>query len=394
MPTEDPTPPSTKVAGTTPALVSIYGDTMIDHYLSTREARTDHERVNCTNRGMYMGGSARIATYLSTLLDIRNNNAYYFSPAFPSADFCLHLSAMPQGPFMPNDLEWDKLAVDWGQVCTKIRLLDFVATQSRVVHFLSVDEQDYNPTGEEPEKPTTRWHEGFPLEPSRIVLFSDYNKGAITPDLIEDVLKFSTHNLQLAIYDGFDYERAERVVAHAPAHSQVVIKGSRSQWYRLLVAPKKDNQTSVDKVCEMILERAVNNNVVIILTDEHRPATVYSCLGKLQTKSSVPPVRIDPQTLPHICTNGAGDLLAAHLVYRWSLIDLSQKYAVLSSIGNHLSDSMKEVRKLLHYRQIHDNPILEPWHMTNDPDNDEAVQSDSVPEPPVRQRSSESPGSL
>lgn len=380
MSTEAPAPPSTKSDKPEFAALRIFGDTMLDHFLTTNTVEAfdrKSDRVPCVDRGWFLGGTARIAANLRYLSNFIQPESWYHSPALEErVGYCVRIESLPQGPNSLSEI-MERLQLRWDQVCTKIRVLNRKRL-TETLKFLSVDDHSLSPH-EEPKRVVLGGWAKQPLTPTRIVMFSDYDKGAITPELIDHVIRGAVP--ELVIYDGYNYITA-RNLAMNPLIPQLIIKGSYNQW----VAKNymKNQGTNIDALCDYIFESAAPTFPIILLSHEEKPLEIHTSVNGLRVKAECKPPRIaGGGQLQRSCTNGAGDLLTAGLLNMWMQLPKLDFATIFQALNNHLTIAMAHVHDLLTRRQRQDNPFLEPWH-TNDADSNQALNADKVSQPPVQ----------
>lgn len=347
MSTEAPAQPSTSSKA---AAIRIFGDMMLDQYLiasPTQVLNDSVSRVACKSKGWFLGGTARLACYLGWLAkgmlssETEPKKMWYHSRAIGTAvsEFqAVPLSFLPRGP-EDLDVFFKELGLTWDRVSLKTRVMDENLWTSPLKMFST-----------DPELMTTK---SLPLNSTaRIVVFSDYQKGAITDELV----KFVIHNsgAELVVYDGYDFSLARRIACD-PMVKQLVIKGSYRQWASMPACP------SVSEACRLIFEAADPASVLVILSDEGNPTQIHASFNGLPIESKLYPPHI-AGVLPKACTNGAGDLLTAGLLYEWiKLPDLSFS-SLFHTLRHSLFAAMQPVHDLLLLRQKEYNPFLEPWY--------------------------------
>lgn len=379
MPTEDLIPPSIKPER---ARLRIFGDTMLDHFITTNDVENfdrKNGRVMCVDRGWFLGGTARLAAYFRHVTSYIHPDAWYHSPALSGEGFGIPVEDLPSGPTAFAEIA-ERLQLRGDQTCTKTRILN-AQRLTEVLRFLSMDQIDYDAhhkawPGVKKQTPDPAWYE-IPLTPTQVVLFSDYNKGAIDQKLIDYVLQQTTPDL--VIYDGYNLELAHKLASNRLV-KQLIIKGSYIQWdYRMV----RDRGLSVPGVCKRILNdpETASTRPIIILSRASDPVEVHTSVSGLSVQAAckVPYICGD---MPISCTNGAGDLLTASLVNLWMQLPQLDFSHVFESLHYHLKISTTLVEDLLVRRQRQENPFLEPWHI-HDSDSDQAVHADAVSQSPV-----------
>lgn len=349
MPTVDPPPASTDRAD-----MLIFGDTMIDRFLSTKDVDNfdrKNGRVICQDRGCFLGGSARIAANLKYLLQDKEKRwAGYHSPVFSKTGYSILLEDLPLGPFDIHARA--DLSGRW--LSEKLRILD-ANNLTSLLKFFSTDRLL-------PEDQTD-WLV-HPVDRSRIVVFSDYRKGAITKGLIDHVLRHAQP--ELVVYDGYDLQLLW-YLTNNPGVNQLVIKGSLLQWKEHL----KTGDLNYEAVCVQLLSK--EKPPIILLSNEAQPLLVKTHVNGLNIRAEYRPSYISGE-LPALCTNGAGDLLTAGLLCHWIQQSELTFSALFQSLHCGLTAAMEAVYSLLRRRQHCQDPTLELWqiHESNSNQTDDA----------------------